>query len=334
MCLTEFFLLSTICLIMYFVTKYAETKYGVILMVDICLLGCGGMMPLPERRLTAMLFRYKGRLLLIDCGEGTQIPIKLAGWGFKAIEAILFTHYHGDHVAGLPGLLMTMGNSGREEPLTIIGPTYLCEVIKGLCVIVPTLPFEINLIELPEEITNTINLGEIEISTLPLEHSMPCVAYCIEVKRPGKFNGDKAISNNIPMECWSRLQRGENIEYDNRLLTPDMVLGEKRKGIKVVYCTDSRPAVGLSNFAKDSQLLILEGMYGDNDMLSKAIEKQHMLFSEAAEIAKSSNSKELWLTHFSPSLKDPQEYLKNASCIFPNTLIGKELMFKTLKYED
>jgi len=303
-------------------------------MIEVCLLGSGGMMPLPDRRLTAMLFRYKGRLLLIDCGEGTQLPIKLAGWGFKAIEAILLTHYHGDHVAGLPGLLMTMGNSGREEPLTIIGPTYLYEVIKGLCVIVPKLPFEIRLIELPEEEINTINLGEIEISTLPLEHSMPCVAYCIELKRPPKFDVDRAISSRIPKKYWNRLQKGENIEYNDSLFTPEMVLGEKRKGIKVVYCTDSRPVEGLSDFAKESELLILEGMYGDNDMLSNAIEKQHMLFSEAAEIAKSSNSKELWLTHFSPSVKNPEEFLVNASSIFSNTFIGKELMFKTLNYED
>lgn len=297
------------------------------------MLGCGGMMPLPDRRLTSLLIRYKGRLLLIDCGEGNQISIKLAGWGFKAIDTMLFTHFHGDHVAGLPGLLMTMGNSGRVEPLTIVGPTYLYEVIKGLCVIVPELPFEIRLIQISDEQNEKLKLGEIEINTLSLEHSMPCIAYSVEFKRLGKFEPEKAKLNDIPVTLWNRLQRGESMEYNNRKLIPSMVLGEERKGIKVVYCTDTRPVKKLESFATKSDLLVCEGMYGEDDMLQKAIDKKHMLFSEAAKLARASNSSELWLTHFSPSLKNPEEYLNSATNIFENTVIGTDIMFKTLHYE-
>ena len=112
-------------------------------MLDICLLGSGGMMPLPYRWLTALMVRYNGSSLLIDCGEGTQIAIKEKGWSFKPIDVICFTHYHGDHISGLPGLLLTMGNAERTEPLTLIGPKGLERVVNALRVIAPELPFPI-----------------------------------------------------------------------------------------------------------------------------------------------------------------------------------------------
>ena len=119
-------------------------------MFDVCLLGTGGMMPLPNRWLTACFMRYAGTSLLIDCGEGTQITMRLQGWSFKAIDYILFTHYHGDHISGLPGLLLTIGNSGRTEPVTLIGPRNLRRVVEGLLLIAPDLPFPIQYLELTE----------------------------------------------------------------------------------------------------------------------------------------------------------------------------------------
>ena len=98
-------------------------------MIDVCLLGTGGMMPLPYRWLTSLLVRYNGSSLLIDCGEGTQIAMKEKGWSFKPIDVICFTHYHADHISGLPGLLLTMGNAERTEPLTMIGPKGLERVV-------------------------------------------------------------------------------------------------------------------------------------------------------------------------------------------------------------
>ena len=112
-------------------------------MLDVCLLGTGGMMPLPGRRLTALMTRYNGSSLLIDCGEGTQVAIKEKGWTFKPIDAICFTHYHADHISGLPGLLLTMGNTDRREPLTMIGPKGLERVVTALRTIAPELPFQV-----------------------------------------------------------------------------------------------------------------------------------------------------------------------------------------------
>lgn len=303
-------------------------------MVEVCLLGTGGMMPLPDRRLTAMLYRHNGKMILVDCGEGTQIPVKMAGWGFKAIDAICFTHYHADHIVGLTGFLLTLGNSGREAPLTIFGPPGLFEVIKGLTVITPVLPYDIKLVELPDKEESTNYLGDIVIKSRPVDHWIPCLAYSLEIKRAGRFDVKRAREKNIPVEYWGRLQKGETIEYNNELLTSDMVLGEQRKGIKVSYCTDTRPLPEIIYFIRDSNLFICEGMYGEENMLEKAVEKKHMLFSEAGQLAEIGKVKEMWLTHYSPSMEKPEIFLENARKHFPNTYAGIDLMMKSIVFEE
>lgn len=166
-------------------------------MLDVCLLVTGGMMPLPGRWLTALMTRLNGSSLLIDCGEGTQIAIKEKGWSFHPIDIICFTHYHGDHISGLPGLLLSMGNADRTEPVTMIGPKGLERVVNCLRVIAPELPFEIRFIEVtnPEE---TIELNDYVIEAFKLNHNVTCYGYSISVKRTGKFMLDKALENQIP----------------------------------------------------------------------------------------------------------------------------------------
>ena len=303
-------------------------------MIDVCLLGTGGMMQLPNRWLTSLLIRYKGRMILIDCGEGTQIPVKMAGWGFKTIDAILFTHYHADHVAGLPGLLLTIGNSGREEPLTLMGPPGLVKVVEGLLVISPELPYELRLIELPDSHNHELNIGDILIRSTPVDHWITCLAYGIEIKRQGKFDAERAKKLNVPVNYWRQLQKGAAITLEDRFITPEMVLGEPRKGIKVCYCTDTRPADGLAEFIKGADLFICEGMYGDEQDAVKAEQKKHMMFSEAGLLAKQGNVEELWLTHYSPSLIEPEEYIDAARSIFANTVAGSDLLTKTIRYKD
>jgi len=292
------------------------------------------MVPLPERRLTALLLRYNGRMILVDCGEGTQVGIKMLGWGFKSIDAICFTHYHADHIAGLPGFLLTLGNSGRTDPLMIYGPPPLMYVISAMTVIAPQLPYDIQLVELPEKAMSGFQIGQLTMKTIQVDHMIPCMAYSFEEKRGGKFDADRALNLNIPKEYWNVLQKGNIVEYANRKLTPELVLGPPRKGLKVTYCTDSRPVQNLIDLSRDSDLLVCEGMYGEDDLLEKAVERKHMIFSEAATVAKKSRSKELWLTHFSPSLKDPDIHVQTAKNIFSNIIIGKDLMKKQLKYSD
>lgn len=303
-------------------------------MLDICLLGTGGSMPIPKRWLTSLLVRYKGKMILIDCGEGNQITLKMLGWGFKNIDVICLTHYHADHVAGLPGLLLTIGNSDRTEPLTIIGPPGIRKIIEGIMVIAPEIPYELNIREMSFSEISDISFGDMHISSLPVDHTIPCLSYSISIDRKRKFSAERAKEQKIPVSLWSRLQNGEEVVFENKTYTPNMVLGEERRGLKLCYATDTRPTSSLLDFIKTSDLFVCEGMYGDDVFLEKALKNKHMLFSEAATLSKNANVAELWLTHYSPSLDNPNEYIQNTQDIFKNTVAGSDLMTKQLHFHE
>ena len=254
-------------------------------MLDVCLLGTSGMMPLPERWLTSLMTRLGGSSLLIDCGEGTQIAIREKGWSVNPIDTICFTHYHGDHISGLPGLLLSMGNSDRKEPVTLIGPKGLEKVVNSLRIIAPGLPFPIHFHELTQK-EEEIEINGYHLKAFRVNHNVTCYGYTIVVPRGGKFFVEKAKANDVPIKLWSRLQKGEVIEFEGRTYTPDMVIGEPRRGIKLTYCTDTRPVVSLIENARHSDLLICEGMYGEKEKQEKAEEKKHMTFVEAAKVAR------------------------------------------------
>lgn len=301
-------------------------------MLDVCLLGTGGMMPLPYRALTSLMVRYNGMNVLIDCGEGTQVSIRQQGWSVKPIDVICFTHFHADHISGLPGLLLTLGNAERTEPVTMIGPKRLEKIVNSLRTIAPELPFEIRFIELEHE-EESFCFDGLRIKAFKVNHNITCYGYTLELDRIGKFDVGRAKEANIPTEYWSRLQKGEIIKTDTTTYTPDMVLGPDRKGIKLTYCTDTRPTKGIVLNAMHSDLLICEGMYGEHDKENKAREYKHMTFYEAAAIAKEAEVKELWLTHYSPSLPRPQDYAQDVKKIFENTVISKDRRTITLSFE-
>ena len=299
-------------------------------MLDVCLVGTGGMMPLPRRWLTALMTRYNGSSLLIDCGEGTQVAIKEKGWSFKPIDVICFTHYHGDHISGLPGLLLTMGNADRTEPLTLVG---LERVVNALRVIAPELPFEIKFIEItqPEQV---IELNGYRITAFKVNHNVLCYGYTLEILRQGKFSAERAKEQEIPLKFWNPLQKGQTIEADGVIYTPEMVLGPARKGIKLTYTTDTRPTESILRNAKESDLFICEGMYGEDDKADKARGYKHMTFREAAVLARDAKVQEMWLTHYSPSLVRPDEFMDKVREIFPNAFPGKDGKSVELNFEE
>ncbi len=304
-------------------------------MLDVCLLGTGGMMPLPYRWLTSLMMRIGGSNILIDCGEGTQIAIKEKGWSPNPIDVICFTHYHADHISGLPGLLLSIGNSDRTDPITMIGPRGLERVVSSLRIIAPELPFDIKFLEI-EGARATFSFNGYEIDAFKVSHNVTCYGYSLRVPRIGRFDADKARELGIPLPCWSRLQKGETITDETGSYTPDMVIGPARRGLKVTYCTDSRPVPVISEMASGADLFICEGMYGEPGMEEKAREHKHMTFYEAAKLAKSAepSPKEMWLTHYSPSLSYPKDYEKEVRKIFRNTHVAKDGRSVSLMFED
>ena len=305
-------------------------------MVDLVLLGCGGNVPMPNRYLSSLFINYKGRKILIDCGEGTQVSMKIKNCGFKNIDLIFITHLHTDHIIGLIGLLSTIGNSSRTEDLTIVGPTGIKEAINAIRVLVEYLPYRLNIIENPNGpfSLTTGPLRNLEVSCIELDHSTKCLGYSLYFKRIPKFNVKKATDNNVPRELWQKLQSGKNLFYENKEYSPNMVLGDNRKGIKISYITDTRPLLSIPEFIYDSDLFVCEAMYGDDLDISKAVKNKHMTFREAANLAKLGNVQKLLLTHFSPSLECPKTYLNNATSIFKNTIIGEDRLELNLNFED
>ncbi len=303
-------------------------------MLDVCLLGTGGMMPLPYRYLTSLLCRYNGSSLMIDCGEGTQIALRKAGFSANPIDVICFTHYHGDHISGLPGLLLTMGNADRTEPLTLIGPKGLERVVSMLRVVAPELPFKI----IYQEFTGTeadFSINGYQIHAFRVNHNVACYGYTVSISRSGRFDAQRAKEGGIPLHFWNRLQHGETVTgEDGQVYTPDMVMGPDRKGLKLCYVTDTRPMEEIVCQAEGSDLFICEGMYGEEEKRQHVKEHKHMLMQDACEMAKKAGVPELWLTHYSPAVNRPQDYEEALREIFPGVVVSKDGRTKELNFEE
>ena len=290
-------------------------------------------MPLPYRKLTALMTRYNGSNLLIDCGEGTQVAIREKGWSVHDLDVICFTHYHADHISGLPGLLLTLGNADRTKPVHMIGPKGLERVVNALRTIAPELPFPIEYHEITEK-EQDFEMNGYCIHAFRVNHNVTCYGYTLEIKRQGRFDVERARRQEIPQKFWSRLQKGEIIEDGDRVLTPEMVLGPQRKGIKLTYCTDTRPVPIIAECEKHADLFICEGMYAEKEKEAKARQYKHMTFYEAADLAKRAEVTEMWLTHYSPSLTRAESYMDEVHKIFPAASLGKDGRSVELEFEE
>jgi ribonuclease Z len=283
------------------------------------------MMPLPGRWLSSVLVRYGGHLVLFDCGEGTQISLRELRWGIKDIDLILISHVHGDHVTGLPGLLLTQANSDRTLPVRIVGPPGLGSVVRGLLVVAPHLPFEVQCLESPE---SSLALDGMQITWVAGEHHVPCLAYRLDVARGRRFLPERARDLGVPISDWRRLQRGEAVGG----VSAESVLGPARPGLSVGLVTDTRPTVAIERLVAGVDLLVCEATYGSDEDQARAAERKHMTFREAAGLALAAGAKQLVLTHFSPSVVDPQAFLGNAREVFPETVVGRDHLSLTLRF--
>lgn len=301
-------------------------------MIDVCLLGTGGMMPLPKRNLTSCMLRCEGKNILIDCGEGTQVSIRQVGWSFKSIDIICITHMHFDHIGGVPGVLFSMINSEREEPLTVIGPKGIKTYID-MILMIPGVSLKINCIELSQK-EEKLSFDNIDIFAFRVKHKITCYGYSVVLNRLPKFNVEKAKSLGLPVQYWNKLQHGLDVEYDGKTYTPGDVMGKYRRGLKVTYCTDTRPTPMIVKYVKGADLYIGEGMYGDPAKQEDAEKKMHSMLQETARMAAEAQPKELWFTHYSPSMLHPSDYFNEIRKIFPRALLSRDRKMTTLNFDE
>lgn len=301
-------------------------------MIELCTLGTGGTLPLPDRALSSLYVRVNGQALLVDCGEGTQVGIRRLGWGFRCLDGVLLTHFHGDHCTGLVGLLLSLDKAGRDETFHIYGPVGLKRIVEGLCIVAPQLRFPVRLHEIPVQGRDFELIG-LDIHAFPVDHGgIPCFGFRFHLKRSPAFDPEKAKMLGVPVKDWKTLQEGASVRVGLHKIRPEEVTGGERKGITFVFCTDTRPCETLSKYTRETDLCILEGMYGEAEKLPQALKNHHMLFSEAAEIAAEAKTGALLLTHFSTCVEDPTVYLPEARAVFAETYAAQDGLTVTLRY--
>jgi ribonuclease Z len=300
------------------------------------ILGCGGMMPLPNRHLTSVLLRREGELFLFDGGEGTQVSLRRLNLRWKKISVIFVSHTHADHVTGIPGLLMLSSQVDRDDPLYIIGPPRIAEYVEeSRRVLDMYINYEIVIREISEP--GVVYRGEgFRVRAFPLRHTRPCYGYTLEEEiRPGEFHPEKAEARGVPRgPLWSRLQSGETVAAaDGALVRPQDVLGPSRPGRKFSFVTDTLGFPEIAGQVADSDLFVCEGMFC-RDLLDSAREKKHMTSAEAARIALAAGVKKLALIHYSPRYTDYdlKQLLKEAQDIFPDTALTRDRMIFPIEY--
>ncbi len=304
--------------------------------LKITFLGTSGTVPSVNRNPSAILIQYGGERILFDCGEGTQRQMMIARTGFSGLNSVFITHMHTDHFIGVFGLLETLSLNERKDKLTFYVPAEKAKFLATLFRMFGyhNLSFPVEVVGLKDG--DEVNFGRFKIVAFKTEHTTPSLGYAlIERDRPGKFDRAKAEALGIPPgPLYAKLVRGESIEINGRVITPDMVVGPPRPGRKIVYTGDTRPCERIVEIAKDADVLIHDASF-TSDLQEWAEQTKHSTAREAAEIAKKAGVRQLILTHISARYsKDATPLLEEAKQIFENVMVAEDFMTIEVKYRD
>ena len=284
-------------------------------MLTITLLGTAATMPLPDRALSTAFAACGGHGLLFDCGEGTQAAARRAGVNLMRADAVCLTHYHGDHIFGLPGLLQTLGAQGRTRSLLLVGPKGLAGIWSAVRALTGPLPYAV-------------------LRPFATRHRVPSVGYRLELPRAGRFDPARARALGVPVQQWKLLQQGQSVLVKGRTVAPAEVLGAPRRGLSIVFSGDTAPCAALEQAAQGADLLICDATYALPEQEAQAAQWGHSTFGQSAALAARAGAHRLWLTHYSPMITDPEAELPQAQSIFPAAVCGADGMQITLQYEE
>lgn len=309
-------------------------------MLTVTLLGTAATMPLPERALTAAVAECRGHSLLFDCGEGTQAAARRADVNIMKLDAICLTHYHGDHIFGLPGLLQTLACQGRTRPLYVFGPEGLNDYFAPLRALSGPLPYAVRAEQLDKKPVRLNDLSDTwpagsALSPIQTRHRVPSRGYKLLLPRAGRFDPQAARALGVPVTDWKLLQRGQEVSLDDgRIIRPSDVLGEARRGLSLVFAGDTSPCPQLEKAARDADLLLCDATYSEPEQDDQAKKYGHSTFGQTAALAARAGAKRLWLVHYSPMITDPEAALPRAQQFFPAAECGFDGKSITLQYEE
>ena len=308
-------------------------------MLTITLLGTAATMPLPDRALSTAFAACGGHGLLFDCGEGTQAAARRAGVNLMRADAVCLTHYHGDHIFGLPGLLQTLGAQGRTRPLLLVGPKGLAGIWSAVRALTGPLPYAVRLQEADgplalDALSEGWPTGAV-LRPFATRHRVPSRGYRLDLPRAGRFDPAKARALNVPVPAWKLLQRGQSIPLENgAVVAPADVLGPARRGLRFVFSGDTAPCPALEQAAQNADLFLCDATYPDNEQEAQAKQWGHSTFAQGAAIAKKADVRRFWLMHYSPMILEPEAALPNAQAVFPAAECGFDGKQIILQYDE
>ncbi len=292
--------------------------------MEVVFLGTTAAVPTAQRAHPGIALCYRDEVLLWDCGEGVQRQLISAKVNFMRISRVFITHLHGDHFLGLPGLLQTLGFSDRKAPLKIYGPEGIEELVERMLGLgVFELGYEVAVERLKPGMR--VQGNGYEVVAFPVVHGIPAFGLAFRELKGRRFLREKAEALGIPPgPLYKRLQRGERVVFGGRVIEPEEVLGEQKKGFRVTYSGDTRPVEETVRHAGEA-LLIHDSTFGAEEA-EKARSRLHSTCTEAAHIAKEAGARMLYLTHISPRYRDTGAMEAQAREVFPESHVAEDLL--------